>query len=74
MLACPGVGIEHLVDRADEVDEAYGRCVSLDGRIRSPPEHHYVEDGEDCYTFFAFDPDGIRIEVFAAPSSPYPGA
>jgi hypothetical protein len=38
--------------------------------IQSPPEHHYVED-EDYYAFFAFDPDGIRIEVFAWPSSPY---
>ena len=72
-----GVGIEHLafeVDRADEVDDAYGRCVSLDGRIQSPPEQHYVEDGEDYYAFFAFDPDGIRIEVFAWPTSPYRGA
>jgi catechol 2,3-dioxygenase-like lactoylglutathione lyase family enzyme len=67
-------GIEHLafeVDRADEVDETYERCVSLDGEIQSPPAQHYVQDGEDYYAFFAFDPDGIRIEVFAWPSSPY---
>jgi catechol 2,3-dioxygenase-like lactoylglutathione lyase family enzyme len=32
---------------------------------------HYVQDGEDYYAFFAFDPDGIRIEVFAWPTSPY---
>ena len=69
-----GIGIEHLafeVDRADEVDEAYERCIAAGGTIQSPPEPHYVQDGEDYYAFFAFDPDGIRIEVFAWPSSPY---
>jgi catechol 2,3-dioxygenase-like lactoylglutathione lyase family enzyme len=69
-----GIGIEHLafeVDRAAEVDEAYERCVAAGGEIQSPPERHYVEDGEDYYAFFAFDPDGIRIEVFAWPGSPY---
>ena len=69
-----GVGIEHLafeVDRADEVDAAYERCVAAGGRIQSPPDRHYVEDGDDYYAFFAFDPDGIRIEVFAWPNSPY---
>jgi catechol 2,3-dioxygenase-like lactoylglutathione lyase family enzyme len=68
------VGIEHLafeVDDRAEVDEAYQRCVSVGGRIQSPPEEHYVDDGEDYYAFFAFDPDGIRIEVFCWPSSPY---
>lgn len=71
------VGIEHLafeVDRRDEVDEAYRRCVSAGGKIQSSPEPHYVEDGEDYYAFFAFDPDGIRIEVFCWPSSPYRAA
>ena len=71
------VGIEHLafeVDDRDEVDEAYRRCVSAGGTIQSPPEQHYVKDGEDYYAFFAFDPDGIRIEVFCWPSSPYRGA
>ena len=70
------VGIEHLafeVDDRPEVDEAYGRCVSFGCRIQSPPEAHYVEDGEDYYAFFAFDPDGIRIEVFCWPTSPYRG-
>ena len=69
-----GIGIEHLafeVDRADEVDEAYARCIAAGGKIQSPPERHYVQDGEDYYAFFAFDPDGIRIEVFVWPSSPY---
>ena len=68
------VGIEHLafeVDDRAEVDEAYQRCVSAGGKIQSPPEEHYVDDGEDYYGFFAFDPDGIRIEVFCWPSSPY---
>jgi catechol 2,3-dioxygenase-like lactoylglutathione lyase family enzyme len=69
-----GVGIEHLafeVDRPDEVDEAHERCIAAGGTIQSPPDRHYVDDGEDYYAFFAFDPDGIRIEVFAWPSSPY---
>ncbi len=68
------VGIEHLafeVDDRDEVDEAYRRCVSAGGTIQSPPDEHYVDDGEDYYAFFAFDPDGIRIEVFSWPGSPY---
>lgn len=71
------IGIEHLafeVDKRDEVDEAYQRCVSCGGKVQSPPGPHYVEDGEDYYAFFAFDPDGIRIEVFCWPSSPYRGA
>jgi hypothetical protein len=69
-----GIGIEHLafeVDRADEVDEAYERCIAAGGKIQSPPERHYIQDGEDYYASFAFDPDGIRIEVFVWPSSPY---
>ena len=68
------VGIEHIafeVDTPDEVDEAHGRCVSAGGRVQSPPERHYVQDGEEYYAFFAFDPDGIRIEVFCWESSPY---
>ena len=71
------VGIEHVafeVDDRDEVDEAYRRCLSAGGRVQSPPEQHYVEDGDDYYAFFAFDPDGIRIEVFCWPTSPYRGA
>jgi catechol 2,3-dioxygenase-like lactoylglutathione lyase family enzyme len=60
------VGIEHLafeVDRRDEVDEAHQRCLAVGGTVQSPPEFHYVDD-EDYYAFFAFDPNGIRIEVF----------
>jgi len=49
---------------------AYERCISAAGKIQSPPEQHYLGDGEDYYAFFAFDPDGIRIEVFCWPSSP----
>jgi catechol 2,3-dioxygenase-like lactoylglutathione lyase family enzyme len=70
------VGIEHLafeVDDRDEVDEAHRRCIAAGGTIQSPPDEHYVDDGEDYYAFFAFDPDGIRIEVFCWPSSPYRG-
>jgi len=68
------VGLEHLAFEVDvhaEVDEAYGRCVAAGATIQSPPSHHYVEDGEDYYAFFAFDPDGIRIEVFSWLTSPY---
>ena len=67
------VGIEHLgfeVDDRGEVDDAYRRCVSAGAAIQPPPEEHYVED-EDYYGFFAFAPDGIRIEVFCWPTSPY---
>jgi catechol 2,3-dioxygenase-like lactoylglutathione lyase family enzyme len=61
------VGLEHLafqVDTREEVDEAYERCVAAGGTIQSPPEEHYVDhENEDYYAFFAFDPDGIRVEV-----------
>lgn len=69
------VGIEHLafeVDSRDEVDDTYQRCLAAGGGIQAPPEEHYVDD-EDYYAFFAFDPDGIRVEVFCWPSSPYRG-
>src|SRR5215208_5346898 len=34
------------------------------GTIQSPPEEHYVDhENEDYYAFFAFDPDGMRVEV-----------
>lgn len=45
-------GIEHLafqVDSRQEVDEAHG--------------HYAYLDEQDYYAFFAFDPDGIRVEV-----------
>ena len=61
-----GVGIEHVafrVDRRDEVDDAYARCVSTGAKIHYPPE--YDRDVADYYAFFAFDPDGIRVEVFS---------
>jgi catechol 2,3-dioxygenase-like lactoylglutathione lyase family enzyme len=61
------VGLEHFafqVDTRHEVDEAYERCLSAGASIESPPEEHYVDrPEEDYYAFFAFDPDGIRIEV-----------
>jgi catechol 2,3-dioxygenase-like lactoylglutathione lyase family enzyme len=59
------VGIEHLafeVDRRDEVDDAHARCLSSGGRVHFPPEED--RDVDDYYALFAFDPDGIRIEVF----------
>lgn len=68
------VGIEHLafeVDGSDEVDEAHGRCLAMGAQIQSAPELHYVSDGEGYYAFFAFDPDGIRFEVFCWPGGPY---
>jgi catechol 2,3-dioxygenase-like lactoylglutathione lyase family enzyme len=61
------VGLEHLafqVDTREEVDEAYKRCLGEGVRIESPPERHYAYiDDQDYYAFFAFDPDGFRIEV-----------
>jgi catechol 2,3-dioxygenase-like lactoylglutathione lyase family enzyme len=60
------VGIEHIafrVDRRDEVDGAYERCVSTGAKIHYQPE--LDRDVPDYYAFFAFDPDGIRVEVFA---------
>jgi catechol 2,3-dioxygenase-like lactoylglutathione lyase family enzyme len=61
------VGLEHFafqVDTRDEVDDAYERCRSVGVSIESPPEEHYVDQpDEDYYAFFAFDPDGIRVEV-----------
>jgi catechol 2,3-dioxygenase-like lactoylglutathione lyase family enzyme len=59
------VGIEHLafeVERRDEVDEAYARCQASGANIHFPPEEDRDEPG--YYAFFAFDPDGIRVEVF----------
>lgn len=66
------VGIEHLafeVERREQVDETYERCLGIGAEVHFPPEED--ADLEDYYAFFAFDPDGIRIEVFAWPSSPY---
>jgi catechol 2,3-dioxygenase-like lactoylglutathione lyase family enzyme len=62
------VGIEHLafeVDSRDEVDAAHKRCVADGARIHFPPEEDRDVDG--YYAFFAFDPDGMRMEVFAWP-------
>jgi catechol 2,3-dioxygenase-like lactoylglutathione lyase family enzyme len=62
------VGIEHLafeVDRRDEVDEAHTRCLSRGGRVHFPPEED--RDVPGYYAFFAFDPDGMRVEVFCWP-------
>ena len=61
------VGLEHMAFQVDtrlEVDEAHERCLLAGGRIESPPQEHYINsEREDYYAFFAFDPDGIRIEV-----------
>jgi glyoxylase I family protein len=62
------VGIEHLafeVDTRDEVDAAHERCVADGVRIHFPPEEDRDVDG--YYALFVFDPDGMRIEVFAWP-------
>jgi catechol 2,3-dioxygenase-like lactoylglutathione lyase family enzyme len=67
------VGIEHLafeVETPEEVDGAYHRCVAAGGTIQSPPEPHYAEDADEgYYAFFAFDTDGLRMEVFCWPGS-----
>jgi catechol 2,3-dioxygenase-like lactoylglutathione lyase family enzyme len=62
------VGIEHLafeVDSREEVDAAHERCVADGARIHYPPE--LDRDVDDYYAVFVFDPDGMRIEVFAWP-------
>jgi glyoxylase I family protein len=60
-------GIEHLafeVETRAEVDAAHQRCRDAGVRIESPPQEHYLDrPEEDYYAFFAFDPDGIRVEV-----------
>jgi glyoxylase I family protein len=61
-----GVGVEHIaveVDRRDEVDDAYARCLSRGVEIHFPPEEDRDEEG--YYALFVFDPDGIRVEVFS---------
>ena len=61
-----GVGVEHIafeVDSNDQVDDAHARAASAGAHIHFPPEHDRDEPG--YYAFFVFDPDGIRIEVFA---------
>jgi catechol 2,3-dioxygenase-like lactoylglutathione lyase family enzyme len=63
-----GVGIEHLafeVDEREEVDAAHARCVERGDDIHFPPEED--RDIEGYYAFFAFDPDGMRLEIFSWP-------
>ena len=63
---CYEVGLEHLafqVDRRNEVDDAYRRCLAMDANIHFPPQED--RDIEGYYAFFVFDPDGIRVEVFS---------
>jgi catechol 2,3-dioxygenase-like lactoylglutathione lyase family enzyme len=68
------VGLEHLafeVEGREQVDAAYERAVGLGARIHFPP----AEDAglEEYYAFFAFDPDGLRVEVFWASPAPAEG-
>ena len=61
-----GVGVEHIafeVDTKDEVDDAHARATSSGAKIHFPAEEDRDEPG--YYAFFAFDPDGIRIEIFS---------
>ena len=60
-----GVGVEHIafdVDTRDEVDGGARRAAGPARRSTSRREEDRDEPG--YYAFFAFDPDGIRIEVF----------
>jgi catechol 2,3-dioxygenase-like lactoylglutathione lyase family enzyme len=64
------VGVEHLafrVDSREEVDAAYERSTARSAQVHFPPEED--RDVEDYYALFAFDPDGIRIEVFCWPGA-----
>ena len=66
------VGIEHLaflVDRRDEVEDAYARCLSAGANIHFAPEEDNDLGSEGYYAFFVFDPDGIRVEVFCWPKT-----
>ncbi|MDX6617782.1 MAG: glyoxylase family protein [Gaiellales bacterium] len=58
------VGLEHLaflVDRRQDVDDAYARCVELGVEVHFPPEED--RDLPGYWELFVFDPDGMRIEV-----------
>jgi catechol 2,3-dioxygenase-like lactoylglutathione lyase family enzyme len=62
------VGVEHLafeVESRDEVDDAHARCVAAGAAIHFPPEPDRATP--EYYAFFAFDPDGFRVEVFCWP-------
>jgi catechol 2,3-dioxygenase-like lactoylglutathione lyase family enzyme len=59
------VGVEHLafeVETREEVDQAHERCLKMDAKVHHPPEED--SDVAGYYAVFAFDPDGIRVEVF----------
>jgi glyoxylase I family protein len=61
-----GVGVEHIAFRVEtrqQVEEAYARAVSAGAKIHFPVEEDRDEPG--YWAFFVFDPDGIRVEVFA---------
>jgi len=45
------------------VDGAHARCVETGAYVHFAPEEDRDEEG--YYAFFVFDPDGIRVEVFA---------
>ena len=69
------VGIEHIafyVDRKEDVDEAYQRCLDIGARIHFPPEED--RDMPGYYEMFVFDPDGMRVEVAYSPNVTLPGA
>jgi catechol 2,3-dioxygenase-like lactoylglutathione lyase family enzyme len=69
-----GVGIEHLafeVAAREQVDAAYKRAVAAGARVQFPPEEDRRLDG--YYSFFVFDPDGLRVEVFSAKPPPATG-
>ena len=58
------VGIEHfavMVDRREDVDETYQRCLDIGANVHSPPEED--NDIPGYWAMFVFDPDGIRLEI-----------
>jgi glyoxylase I family protein len=65
------VGIEHLavfVDRREEVDETYERCMALGATVQFPPQEDRDEPG--YWAVFFNDPDGMRLEVAHWPGAP----
>jgi len=58
------VGLEHLafvVDKREELDEIYERCLALNVNVQFPPEED--QDIPGWWELFVFDPDGLRIEA-----------
>jgi len=64
------VGLEHLaitVDTREELEDAFQRAVALGANIHFPPQED--RDIPGYWAFFAFDPDGFRLEIMWWPEA-----